>query len=195
MLDASFCDNFEWFQIASKLPTKSSFPRMSSYILSLSGCILSFIHPVSSQWQLLDSKGPSPRIGHSIITYNNGTGHDILILFGGRSQRFETCKYNDNWDWNICGDHVHAKLVDTTIVPSHSMPEFPECTTNCSENGWCHYDETISDSYCICYDDYRGPNCQFKEFQEYEYDVWYLDLSDLQWTQYEFCFISKTKIS
>eukprot|EP01083_Nonionella_stella_P252216 869292_1 len=142
---------------------------------------------VSAQWEWLSTTdGPSPRRGHSMVTYSDSHNNDILILFGGRSQYFANCTYNNNWNYTACGDHHESKLVDTTIVLSSSDASYPTCALNCSENGWCHYDETISDSYCICYDDYRGPNCQFKEFQEFEYDVWYLNVTTLEWTHYDF---------
>eukprot|EP01084_Bolivina_argentea_P260942 440818_1 len=141
---------------------------------------------LSAQWELLtNAQGPSPRRGHSMVTYTDLYG-DIVILFGGRSQYFAECRYNDNWNYTLCGHHEVDKLVTSTIVLASINETYPNCALNCSENGWCHYDEKISDSYCICYDEFRGHNCEIKEFQEFEYDVWYLNVSSLQWTQYDF---------
>ena len=150
-------------------------------------CICFHILIVSSQWKTLNTinNGPSPRRGHSFVTYTDEYNNDILILFGGRSQSFANCSYLDNWNYTACGDHHYEKLVDTTIILASSDPSYPNCSLNCSGNGWCHYDETISDSYCICFDDYRGDNCQIREFQDYKYDLWYLNLTTLIWTEYE----------
>jgi len=141
-----------------------------------------------AQWQELNVTGdkPRPRIGHSMVTYTDDGGHDIVVMFGGRSQFFASCAYNNNWNYSLCGDHFDAKLVDTSIVLASSDPLYPRCALNCSGNGWCHYDQTVSDSYCICYDEYRGPNCQYKEFQNFEYDIWFLNMTTLYWTQYDF---------
>ena len=142
---------------------------------------------VSSQWESLNTTGtgPSPRRGHSMVTYNDEYENDIIVLFGGRSQSFANCSFNNLWNHSLCGDHFHAKLIDTTIILASSDSSYPNCALNCSGNGWCHYDETIQDSYCICYDEYRGDTCQIKEFQDFEYDVWYLNMTTLQWTQWE----------
>jgi len=159
----------------------------------LFSCVLVCIcwQSVSAQWRPVnvtnaDELQPSPRRGHSMVTYHDDFGNDIVVIFGGRSQYFANCSYNNNWNESECGDHVHAKLIDASIVLAVSDASFPGCSLNCSGNGWCHFDETIADSYCICYDEYRGENCQYKEFQSFEYDVWYLNVSTLRWTQYDF---------
>ena len=149
---------------------------------------------ISSQWEALDiiESGPSPRRGHSMVTWNDPYGNDIVVVFGGRSQSFANCSYNTSngiWNDTLCGDHTHAKLIDTTIVLASSDPIYPNCAFNCSGNGWCHFDETVQDSYCICYDEYRGDTCQIKEFQDFEYDVWYLNMTTLDWTKWELCFM------
>ena len=151
-------------------------------------CVVQTFKLCNCQWQLLlpNNEGPTPRKGHSLTTWNAG---DKLVLFGGRSQSFALCEWPYNWDNETCGDHVFSPLVDTSIVLASQAAPYTNCSNNCSDNGWCHYEEPIDDAYCICYDDYRGHVCQYREIQSMEYDIWLFDIKTLLWTQYELSII------
>ena len=134
-----------------------------------------------TQWIKMSTiNTPLPRRGHSLVTYINDNNEETVIMFGGRTQKLEECRYNNNWTYSLCGDHFYQKLTDTTIVESN------DCALNCSENGWCHYEQTINGSYCVCFDEYRGDTCEYKEFQDFSNDVYYLNITTFEWNKYSF---------
>lgn len=149
-------------------------------------CLFNLFYFVSfSQWvELQTVSTPLNLQGHSVSTWN-----DLSVVFGGRSQTFKTCT-NVTWDLNDCGDKFSYNWTDTSYALANPL-NGQNCTDNCNTNGWCVYSESEAKSFCICYDDFRGELCQYREIQQFELELYVLNTTTAQWQNHSlkfFCF-------